>query len=125
MRIDLMSEVSNSGDGGGGGPAATSSPQLKQQQPTTARRPAWLLPWGAPKDRPNVTTSGDGTRLVDLERKKPGEYLMNLIVFNFIQTSARKLDQITNEKRVSTSNLHRIVLEFEILIINKKSKNKF
>jgi hypothetical protein len=61
------------------------------------------LPWGALKERPlAVSSSSLNERLAELEHKKPGEYLMHLIVFNFVQTSSRKLEQITNEKRVSS-----------------------
>jgi hypothetical protein len=53
------------------------------------------LPWGIVKEKPtNLDTLN-----IDLDRCKPGEYLMNLIVLNFIQISSRKLDHIvSNEK---------------------------
>jgi len=53
------------------------------------------LPWGIVKEKP----SDLNTLNIDLDKCKPGEYLMNLIVLNFIQISSRKLEQIVNNER--------------------------
>lgn len=68
------------------------------------------LPWGAVKEKPNLNSQlaqlaqlmgGSMLNSVNMEKKKPGEYLMKLIVFNFAQVGAKKLEQIINgDKRV-------------------------
>jgi hypothetical protein len=94
------------------------------------------LPWGAVKEKTvnsnssprspstplsSMSSSGDKffsnlkpnenqikNNEASVENKKPGEYVMHLVMLNFIQLSAKKLEQILNgEKRVSvclTSN---------------------
>jgi hypothetical protein len=60
------------------------------------------LPWGAIKDKHSNSNSSSIYEVVGVDRKKPGEYLMHLIVLNFIQLSSKKFEQIINgEKRVS------------------------
>jgi hypothetical protein len=40
--------------------------------------------------------------LAGLDKKKPGEYLMHLVVFNFVQIGSKKFEQIVNgDKKVS------------------------
>lgn len=86
------------------------------------------LPWGALKEKPNfnqqlatllASISNENTTAAaaaaaaagaanndeliggQIERRKPGEYLMKLIVFNFVQIGSKKLEQIINgDKRV-------------------------
>lgn len=74
------------------------------------------LPWGAVKEKPNLNAQlaqlvqliGGGAlnlnvpdALLNMEKKKPGEYLMKLIVFNFAQLGSKKFEQIINgDKRV-------------------------
>lgn len=82
------------------------------------------LPWGALKEKPNlngqlinlinvINENGQAMggqqpllslndELVHIEKKKPGEYLMKLIVFNYVQICSKKLEQILNgDKRVN------------------------
>ena len=102
-------------------PNATSSPssvklgnsniRSRQATPHFPQFGHSILPWGALKEKSNllgmvVGNISGSTRLVELERKKPGEYLMHLIVFNFMQTGAKKLEQITFEKRVLIKKLN-------------------
>jgi hypothetical protein len=71
------------------------------------------LPWGAIKDKYANSNSSSIYEVVGVDRKKPGEYLMHLIVLNFVQLSSKKFEQMINgEKRVSKINL-------------KKSKSRF
>jgi hypothetical protein len=68
------------------------------------------LPWGAFKEKHcyflNHLTSLDtnllSTSTNDLnEKKKPGEYVMQLVMLNFVQLTSKKFDQIINgEKKV-------------------------
>lgn len=84
------------------------------------------LPWGAVKEKPNFSNnllaSSDS---VHFEKRKPGEYLMNLVVFNFVQIGSKKLEQIVNgDKRVIFSIL-KIVKNFKTqleLFFLKKDK---
>ncbi|CAF0877343.1 unnamed protein product [Brachionus calyciflorus] len=67
------------------------------------------LPWGVLKETPSLSNNlfnlisssalsnvNINDEFFKIEKKKPGEYLMNLVVFNFIQLSSKKLDQIIN-----------------------------
>lgn len=71
------------------------------------------LPWGVLKQTQNLSSSLQhlvksvpNVKIDDdffkIEIKKPGEYLMNLIVFKFMQLSSKKINfVIEGEKRVS------------------------
>ena len=49
----------------------------------------------------NLSDSGLGDKFANIEKKKPGEYLMHLLVLNFIQLGSKKLEQIVSgDKRV-------------------------
>ena len=79
---------------------------------------ATRLPWGVirekgshasspstPLDSTGLTVNVNDTNNVDkftnIERKKPGEYLMHLLMLNFIQLGSKKLEQIVSgDKRV-------------------------
>ena len=75
---------------------------------------ATRLPWGVIREKlappgsaiaPNLSDSQqqpvNGADLASIEKKKPGEYLMHLIMFNFVQISSKKLEQIVGgDKRV-------------------------
>lgn len=89
--------------------------QTSQQTTRQAEKCLTRLPWGAVKEKPNINaqltqlaqlmaanTGGPATlNSINMEKKKPGEYLMRLIVFNFAQIGAKKLEQIINgDKRV-------------------------
>jgi hypothetical protein len=95
------------------------------------------LPWGVLKEKPHMnfkhtpmfsssnsiysSISSLSNKIIDIESKKPGEYLMHLIMFNFIQLSSKKLEQIVNEKRVIYSgslffNYLNIFLNFDLKI---------
>ena len=83
------------------------------------------LPWGATRERLNLfsnmllhstvslnstnnssQSSSPSNELIPGEKKKPGEYVMHLLMLNFIQTTAKKFEQIINgEKRVREKNL--------------------
>lgn len=74
------------------------------------------LPWGAYKERQSyflnhmlvtnlvdvnsndsTTTSTQST----LDKKKPGEYVMQLVMLNFVQLTSKKFDQlVSNDKKV-------------------------
>ena len=77
------------------------------------------LPWGATRERLNLFSNMALHSTVSLnintttnnpplqqeaaitgDKKKPGEYVMHLLMLNFIQATAKKFEQITNEKRV-------------------------
>lgn len=70
------------------------------------------LPWGVLKQTQNLSsnlqnliTSVPNVNIDDdffkIENKRPGEYLMNLIVFKFMQLSSKKISLIMNgDKRV-------------------------
>ena len=74
---------------------------------------ATRLPWGVVREKQtlnaNANTSSNNSSvnnlsndLANIEMKKPGEYLMHLIVFNFIQLSSKKLEQAVNgDKKVN------------------------
>lgn len=89
----------------------------QQQRPAAADKCLTRLPWGVVKEKPNlsvhvaqlVQTIGaaggvqvpESAGLLNIEKRKPGEYLMKLIVFNFAQCASKKLEQIVQgEKRV-------------------------
>jgi hypothetical protein len=60
------------------------------------------LPWGAIREKPNPNysfSSSTSTNQFNIDNKKPGEYLMHIVVFNFIQLSSKKFDQLVKEKR--------------------------
>lgn len=109
--------------------------QQQQNQNQATDKCLTRLPWGAIKEKPNlgaqltgliqminsgngasVGSSGGGVGflnedIINVEKKKPGEYLMKLIVFNFAQIGSKKLEQIINgDKRVWTNepakNIH-------------------
>ena len=73
---------------------------------------ATRLPWGVVREKQtlnaNANTSSNNSSvnnlsnyLANIEMKKPGEYLMHLIVFNFIQLGSKKLEQAVNgDKKV-------------------------
>ncbi len=79
---------------------------------------ATRLPWGVirekvshasspstPLDSTGLTINVNDTNNVDkftnIEKKKPGEYLMHLLMLNFIQLGSKKLEQIVSgDKRV-------------------------
>ena len=70
------------------------------------------LPWGVLKQTQNLSSSlhhliksvpnvNIDSDFFKIENKKPGEYLMNLIVFKFMQLSSKKINFIMEgEKRV-------------------------
>ena len=59
------------------------------------------LPWGAIREKPNpnASFSTSPNHQFQIDNKKPGEYLMHIVVFNFIQLSSKKFDQLVKEKR--------------------------
>lgn len=113
-----MNDVSNvSGDNATSFQGANQLPQQQNSQQSQLTRPTekclTRLPWGAVKEKPNINSqlsqlvqlmaaNGQTTlNSIGMEKKKPGEYLMKLIVFNFAQIGSKKLEQIVNgEKKV-------------------------
>ena len=66
--------------------------QQQQQQQTSSNSAGLSL---------NLSDSGLGDKFANIEKKKPGEYLMHLLVLNFIQLGSKKLEQIVSgDKRV-------------------------
>lgn len=73
--------------------------QLAQQSTQSRSSIAYntRLPWGAIKEK---LPTANITELANIERKKPGEYLLNLLILNFIQISSKKIDSLLSvEKR--------------------------
>lgn len=100
---------------------SSSSPPTSRRVPGIAKSKSGSvshLPWGASKDKPfsahnfnsslqtglpAATTSNFlnvCNRLDEIQKRKPGEYIVHLVLFNFVHASAKKLEQITLEKRV-------------------------
>jgi len=65
----------------------------------------------------NLSDSGLGDKFANIEKKKPGEYLMHLLVLNFIQLGSKKLEQIVSgDKRVFKKKLNTLnhLLKFSL-----------
>lgn len=68
-----------------------------------------------------LTLVADSTGVV--EKKKPGEYVMQLVMLNFVQLTSKKFEQIINgDKKVRTVNFFSSTLIFNLFGCIKKGK---
>ena len=110
--------------------AASSSSSSQENQILLEKLYATRLPWGVIREKLSPVATSTSNQILNvntttaqvndasaslgglnqllinidfanIEKKRPGEYLMNLLMFNFVQVGSKKLEQIVSgDKRV-------------------------